>query len=324
MKYLKKPLKKDDIPTIEKNRPDDVFITCASPEKRCLGSITKFSDYRVKMSYVFEYSHENIDRSRNLKEMKKHLSKISKVKIIKTREENPIPGIHSLLKDIPTQIQDGSPMITLDISTFRKNHLLILLKALDLKGMLKDTRIVYTEPVDYGHALDRSLSFGIKDISVITTFTGLFNPSKDIQLVLFLGYEGDRAFGLLDNLDPHDCIVIIAKPAYRKSWEGRTEKLNNAIIKTVGRNNVKYIDSRDPAKVAMQLKEILSEPQNTKERFNHYIAPLGTKPQTLGIYYYVSKYGKDASIIYASPLRHNHKYLSNGIGPTWELPNVIQ
>ena len=306
------------ITTIKKDGSDDLFITCASPEARCLGSINRLHNYVVTTSYIFEYSHEDINRSKNLELMSSTLSRYGKVEIRKADEDDPIPSIQHFLKCIENCLSEN-PKITLDISTFRRNHLLLILKALDIKGLLVNTRILYTEPEDYGVKLNRPLSFGMKSISVIPTFTGLFDPSKDIQLVLFLGYDGDRALGLLENLDPHDCIVIIAKPAYKAEWEGRSEKLNKAVIEIVGEKNVKYIDSKDPIKVTYQLHKILSEPSNSAEVFNHYIAPLGTKPQTLGIYNYISQFEKEASLIYASPLRHNHEFLSTKIGPTWHL-----
>ena len=122
---------------------------------------------------------------------------------------------------------------------------------------------------------------------------------------------------LLDNLDPTDCLLLIPKPAYHEEWEGRTEKLNKSIINIVGQSKIKYIDSRNPVKVYNQIKSILSDPNYLK--YNHMISPLGTKPQTLGLFYYLSNNPSDTILIYGSPIRHNHLFYSKGIGRSWIL-----
>ena len=70
-------------------------------------------------------------------------------------------------------------------------------------------------------------------------------------LAIFLGYEGDRAMGLFENVDPHRCILIVPKPAFHPEWEGRTEKMNTTIIRALGKKSIRYADSRNPIKVAL-------------------------------------------------------------------------
>lgn len=309
------------ISTIHEGRPDDIFICCASFEERCLGSLRKLSDYRANQSFLFIYSHESERRNKHLKEMRKHLSYIGNFEEVTTEEDNPITAVQHVTTRIEQQISNVSdPAISLDISTLTKRHLLLLLKILDLRGLLSHTRLIYTEPKDYITDLDQPLSFGLKKISLIPTFVGQYDPSKDLLLVIFLGYEGDRAMALLENIDPNRCIVVIPKPAYHPEWEGRTEKMNSTILRALSEENVRYADSRSPTKVAQQLEATLSEPERSLEKYNHFIAPLGTKPQTVGIYLYTTWHPDSASIIYVAPLRHNEPFLSTGIGRSWLLP----
>ena len=53
--------------------------------------------------------------------------------------------------------------------------------------------------------------------------------------------------------------------------------------------------------------------------FARIVSPLGTKPQTLGVYNYVRKAEDPPAIVYASPQRHNHAFYSRGFGKTWVL-----
>ena len=123
---------------------------------------------------------------------------------------------------------------------------------------------------------------------------------------------------LYEDLDPADCMLLIADPPYRKEWKGRTEALNKEIINVVGKTKIRYIDSRNPIKVESQLSKILASEGCIG--YNHIISPLGTKPQTIGLFLYMLKNPANTLLTYGSPLRHNNLFYSYGIGRTWELP----
>ena len=83
--------------------------------------------------------------------------------------------------------------VTLDISTFTKRHLLLLLHALDHAGLWESLRILYTEPRDYVVDMYLPMSMGIRDVAPIPGFTNLNPPDQPVLLIIMLGYEGDRA-----------------------------------------------------------------------------------------------------------------------------------
>lgn len=312
----------ESIGTMVKNEPDDIFVFAGSPEVRCLGSVRKLeASYKANRVFILKYSHKNEQREIHLKEMRSILKKVGSIKEFLIDEETPIPIINEIIQEIDKYIRDfQNPKITIDISTLIKWHLLILLKALDLKGLLNKCRFIYTEPEEYITELFQPLSFGIKEIFPIPLFSGNFDFARDCLLVIMLGYEGDRAMGLLENIDPTECLLLIPKPAYHPEWEGRTEEMNKEIINIVGQSNIKYIDSRDPIIVAEGLKSIISEGYS---KYNCLISPMGTKPQTFGLYLYWSANTVNTTLIYSAPLRHNDLFYSKGIGRTWLLPSKL-
>ena len=321
MKRELEPAESERIETIKKNEPDDVFVCCGSPEERCKGTVRKLApSYKANAALLLRYSnHKSHKRGGNIKEMKERLEKVGEIREFAVDEENPIPVINDVIQNIEKYIADYTkPKITMDISTIIKWHLVILLKALDLKNICDKVRFLYTEPEDYVTDLFQPLSFGIRQIFPIPTYSGNYDFSKDSLLVLLLGYEGNRALALLEETDPADCLLLIAKPAYHEEWEGRAEEMNVGIINIVGRSKIKYIDSRNPVTVSHQLYKILSNPKYSK--YNHIISPLGTKPQTLGLYLYLSTNPLNTVLIYGSPLRHNEPFYSRGIGRSWVLP----
>ena len=311
--------KKEIISSIIPNEPDDVFICCSSPEERCKGAILRFNNYKAKKVFLIRYNGCNEKKKQNIIEMKNLLKNFGDIVEIKIHEQNPIPILMDLIKKIEVTCSFSSQRkITIDVSTMIKWHILILLKYLELKNLLKNVRILYTEPQDYETNLFNPLSFGIKKIFPIPLFSGEHDFSNESMLIIMLGYEGNRALALLEKKDPNKCLLLIAKPPYHKEWEGRTEEMNKAIINLVGESNIRYIDSRNPMIVANQLRELLSDPNISA--YNHYISPLGTKPQTIGLYLYLSTKPQNTILIYGSPLRHNELFYSHGIGDTWILP----
>jgi hypothetical protein len=318
------PLELEAIKTYAENQPDNLFICWGSPEERCKGAALKLHlNYKAEHVLILKYSnHGSKKREDNINEMKKRLKNVGKIEEILIDENKPLPMLRKICEKIEGLLSRShiQSCITIDISTPIKWHLLILLKFLDLRNLLGCARFLYTEPEDYITDLFQSLSFGIKEIFPIPTYYGNYDFSKRNLLVLMLGYEGSRAMAIYEDIDPAECLLLVADPPYRKEWKGRTEDMNKEIIGVVGASKIRYVHSRNPLEVGFQLQKILSE--NEYADYNHIISPLGTKPQTLGLYSYLSTNPLNTMVMYGAPLRHNELFYSSGIGKTWELPFV--
>lgn len=310
----------EEVRTCRSDTPDDIFICFSSFEERCLGVVRRFCNYVSKRSYILHIEdEENEERDKYCQELESRLSRIGTTRIIETQHKDPIMGMRLITKEINEACREQeSVAITLDISTFPKKQLLLMLRALDQSGLFESTRLLYTEPQKYAAQLNQPLSFGLKEIAAIPTFTGIYDSLKELTLIVFLGYEGDRALALWENIEPHKTIAVIMKPAYHDEWEGKTEEINSALLASLERESILYVDS-NPLSTVELLKNLIFS--NKPKQTNWYIAPLGSKLQTVGLYYFLSKYPEAASIIYASPLRHNETYFSKGIGRTVLVPS---
>lgn len=315
----------DEIENYFPDIPDTFLVTCASFEERCLGVPQRLSKrFQFKRGYVFVYDDPSKKREQNLKKLGILLTPKGRFERISTSENDPLPAIGRLyieLKSFKEKAELAHSTITLDISTFTKRHLLLLLKSLDDLGLWNNLRIFYTEPKKYITNLYLPMSTGIRAISPISCFISNSSPNLSLLLIIFLGYEGDRARAIYDSLDPEDTILIIPKPAYHEEWENKTEKMNRSLIRMVGEGKVETAHSIDPLDVSHLLQRI-------KKRFNPNkwrwaIVPLGTKPQALGLYSFWRKYPGTFSIIYAQPLKHNERFFSTGIGRTWLLKDQL-
>ncbi|MFX1538410.1 MAG: hypothetical protein ACFFDI_29820 [Promethearchaeota archaeon] len=306
----------EEVSTIKPSLADHVFLCSASPEKRCCGVIEKLSgSYRVNQSIIIQYEHKSQRRKENMLDMEKHLLQFGSVDKCVMNESAVLPKINELILNIRSMVKKQEPpRITIDITTIIKWHLLLLLKALAQHTLLPYVRFLYTEPQEY--VIERPLSVYVREIFPVPLFQGHYNFSRNTLLVIILGYEGNRAIALFENIDPDECLLIVAKPAYNLEWEGRTEKMNKEIINLVGRKKVKYLHSRNPRIVTEQLEKLLLSKKFLT--YNHFIAPLGTKPQVLGLFNYYQNHQEQTNVVSISPLRHSELY-SKEIGKTWVL-----
>ena len=297
----------------------EIFIGCASFEDRCLGALSLLSaNYRFDHSYLCIYDDPNEARQPNVKAMAERLQSSGPTSTILTSKHNPSRSIAKLLTRIRALALKSQVNVTLDVSTFTKRHLLLLLLALDDAGLWESLRLIYTEPKDYVVDMYLPMSVGIKEVAPIPGFTNIKPPDKPVLLVIMLGYEGDRAMALFQSIEPNETVLLVPRPAYRPEWEGRTEELNRQLVSLLGEDAIVYADSRDPLQVKIALNEVLDTRYPT-ENWTCLVSPLGTKPQTVGLYLLWRDNPGSCAIVYAQPLRHNKRYYSKGSGPTWEL-----
>ena len=207
--------------------------------------------------------------------------------------------------------------VVIDISAFTKRHLLMVLRWFDDLGLWDNLHVVYSEPGDYLVSDYIPLSFGLASFQQVPGFSACPDLSRPVHLMLFLGYEGDRALAVHEQIQPMRTTLVVPDPPYRADWVGRTERFNRDLLTLVGEQEVRKTDGLDPALASATLAEVFG--RSGRSQVARIVCPLGTKPQTLGIYDYVRKADDPPAVVYAGPLRQNRAFFSTGIGPTWLL-----
>ena len=297
---------------------DEILIGCASFEDRTTAVAGKLSEkYKISNSFIFKYDEKNKTtlRDQNFEKLKNILLRHSKnVNPIICDHHDPLDGI-SKIRDLWQNrgILLENKNVSIDITTFTKQYLLVLLKFIERQNP-KSVRMFYTEPEDYAVKWDKPLSYGLIDIVSVPTFGGHFYSEKETLLILQLGYEGDRAYGIWERFTPHKTILLIGRPSFRGSWEGRVEKFNDKLISKLPAESINYIPTLDPFAVSTNLDNLI---EKYSEKFNVSVSPLGPKPQVIGCYLSVKKY-PDVQIIYAIPKLHEEEYFTKKVGKIWQ------
>lgn len=301
-------------------QPDDLFICSVSFEERCVGTCRLFDDYKFDNGFVFVNDQPVENKEQRLREITETTQPLGKVEILPYSETDPAGSIALFTMHLhELGLNPTSSIITLDITTFNKRHLLMLLKELDELGYWSSLRVLYTEPQDYATDLYLPLSMGIKQIDPVPGFVNTQPLNKPLLLLILLGYEGDRAMALFNNIDPNETLLVVPKPAFHDEWEGRTEKMNSDLITLLGDEKLRHADSRNPEEVAATLAKILTSGDHNLDDWSCYVSPLGTKPQIVGLYLFWRQNQNQFSILYAQPLKHNEFFNSTGVGRTWLL-----
>lgn len=309
----------EKIGTLFDEKPDDLFLCSAHREEKCLGVVKRMDQYEADHAFIFlNPDTTDDDEKANAKELQERLSAVSNINLVQKRKEDPIAAIRNLKMSIQAMKRSADELVvTLDISSFTKQEVLLILRSLDYLQASVRLRILYTEPEDYNVVTSRDeLVLGLDRITTVPTFEANYDPQKGLTLILFLGYEGDRALAVWENLEPNRTIAVVPKPAFRPGWEGRTEDVNSALLAALDTQDIHFADSLDPSSSVNLLLDLLQSMSGNKS--NWYIATLGTKLQTVGVYYFIAQNRKNiASIIDVRVHGTKLEYLSFGIGPTW-------
>jgi hypothetical protein len=206
--------------------------------------------------------------------------------------------------------------ITLDITTFTKSLLLELLFYLRTFLSLDKLRFVYTVPQKYAHPEEGPLSFGIKSLNVLSSFWGGWSPIKDDLLMVILGYEEMRAWSLINRFDANLNLLFTTSPGSLDEWSEHSAIYNERLISELP--PVDSIPALDPIQTSEVLGKYVTDDFCSK--YNVFISPMGTKPQIVGLFYYILVHPETpVNIITTTPIEHNIPYYSWGIGETYEF-----
>ena len=313
------PVRLEGLKQYDDRCPDSTLLLFASPEVRCLGVPRLLEHYRVDQICIGRIIDEpNDTRAENIRKMERLCDGVAPIVPCSFKHSDRLFGLDELAR-IASRGTGKQRVVAIDISTVPRNSLLLALRTLDRLPTTIVPRILYTEPGDYRRELDQPLSYGLRGVTVVPTFVAPYVASQELVLIIFLGYERDRTLGIWQGIEPHRTIAVVARPAYHPEWEGLTEKLNAPLLAAIDRRNIRYVDPRSPPATAAFLEKEIAAGSWPAET-NFYIAPMGTKPQTVGLYSFLRKHPDAATVVYGSPIESNNEYISTGVGQTWELP----
>jgi hypothetical protein len=283
MKIFDQPVEIERLNRINEYGPDDLFVCCAGFEDRCIQAVAKMGmSFRTRFSVIFvvedPFYKQQVDT--NLFKLQAELGKRTSegVFVIRCQRDAPTEAISQLRgvwKRCSPKDAD-EPYITIDISGFTKIYLLELLHFLVAEQNMGIPRLVHTTQT---YAPTR-LTSGVEQITTVPNFFGSISIEKDTLLIIFLGFEPERALSVWKSLNPAHTIGIITDPPR----DGKQEYLeyarrNNARLLSMPTVEVRTVPPDDPYASRNVLEMIYQE---VKDSNNMVIGPSVTKSQLLG------------------------------------------
>lgn len=299
-----------------------VIIACSSHEDRCKGLLAYVGGCALREVVLLHYNDPNPGRERNHRHMMTAFQRVAdRVTDLPFTEASPVASLRANVPALVEAVRQACDApIVLDISVLTRRHLLMMLRWLDDRDLWDRLTVVYSEPADYVVSRHIPLSFGLMTLQEIPGFSACSDLSRPVHLMMFLGYEGDRALAVYEQTQPMKTTLVIPHPPYQATWKGRTEEFNRDLLALVGEDAIVKGDPVDPDATHAILTTVLGADRTADEA--RIVCPLGTKPQTLGTYSFTRQCSDPPAIIYASPLRHNHTFFSDGVGRSWLLKSA--
>lgn len=194
---------------------------------------------------------------------------------------------HSLV--IPA-VKNTTERALIDVTTFTHEHLLMMLYFLKNENLLDKVTFAYTGAQDYSLNMPIEeiwLTKGVKQVRSVIGFPGELVPSKDLHLIVLVGFEHERAQTVIEAYEPAHLSLGFA-PRLR-SVSDQLSETNKAFFSRVQtfvsqtRQDTTRVDEFEFSCVdPHQARDAILNQVKKEDGYNTVICPLNTKISTVG------------------------------------------
>ncbi|XOV92682.1 MAG: hypothetical protein ACFHWX_21050 [Bacteroidota bacterium] len=177
--------------------------------------------------------------------------------------------------------------ILVDTTSIKHPLIFYLLKIFKEKFQIGNLFFAYSEPERYLEDTSvKSRKFELTDrfigAGTMPGFVRTNNDSKDKLLVVALGFEGNRFKKAFEEVEPSErkTFAIVGFPSFRPNWQFYVYDQNQSALE---RSKAFHNIYRATANSPFDIYNILTKIKRLNSNSNLIIAPLGTKPHSIGI-----------------------------------------
>ncbi|MCP1384814.1 hypothetical protein [Runella salmonicolor] len=287
----------------------DLFIFSSGFERRSTKLGESLNDLQLKQSYVFHLDETYKISYENIIIVKKN---IPKTEIVVYPKNNPLEtfsiynGIIS--KFIENNFKNDKLKVVIDITTFTREVMLILIKVLSNKSVSRKLNVllVYTPAKSYSESKESLwLTKGVRDIRSVVGYSGLHSPSKKLLLIVLTGFEEERTERIIESFEPFK--LILGKPSQKHSINSELNIISNQKFDLI-KDKFKRIlleEFEFSCQNIGNTKDIISQIHNKyRNEYNIVISPLNNKVSTIAVGI-AGLENQDIQICYASANQYN-------------------
>lgn len=262
----------------------DLFICSAGFEQRSTMVAQHINITNIKNKAVFHILNSYQLSEDNLKK----IQSLGNFDVIEYPKNEPIQT-YDIIKEYLSSIQTNlKSRVLLDITTFTREVLLIILKIFNDEAMKREYTLhfIYTPAGAYETSTnldEKWLTKGVRDIRSIFGYSGLHTPSKKLMLIILAGIEDERVETIIENFEP--AALLLGKPNKTSSNHAlldqksdiTNERLKNKYPSFLGDFEFSCSDISETKDAIKNLCE------RYEDEYNITIAPLNNKISTLGV-----------------------------------------
>jgi hypothetical protein len=202
-------------------RSYDLFICSSSFEERCLSIANSLNKNCFDKSLIVSNIDLNQYVGANANKLREILSASSEIIEIKTTD--PLFTADNIDSKLLNAIGSGfSGSILLDLTAFTHESLLILLRLIYLRYPVAKVTCTYSNAAEYSvgdDVMQKWLSRGVGEVRSVLGFPGNVVPSRKTHLILIVGYEHERASGIIEAIEPNSIAL-----GFGRSGSATTDK----------------------------------------------------------------------------------------------------
>src|SRR5690606_4198223 len=194
---------------------------------------------------------------------------------------------------------DKKLSIVIDITTFTREVLLILFKAIHLQNYMDRSNIylIYTPAENYPYEW---LTKGVRYIRSIFGYSGMILPSKKLMLIILSGFENERTEEIINSFEPN--AILLGKPSYEDSINGNLGNRGQKEFEQIKQKHLSNIVEEfefsciEVDKTMNVIEELINK---YGEEYNIILSPLNNKVSTIATSFVALK-NDNIQVCYAS------------------------
>lgn len=284
----------------------DLFICSSGFESRSKSFAQAIESNNIKKGYIFHIDENYTISYENLKELQ---STISSLEMVQHPKNNPIETYDIILQKLSnfyetTNVNFDTLNLVIDVTTFTREVLLILFKALHNKLFLNKFKIflVYTPAENYPCDW---LTKGVRYIRSIFGYSGMISPSKKLMLVILNGFENERTEEIINSFEPN--AIVLGTPPHEDSINNQLSdrgKINFEEIKYKYQSNIIEEFEFSCVELEKTIDAVEKIIVKYEDEYNIVLSPLNNKVSTIALAFVALK-NENVQICYASANQYN-------------------
>jgi hypothetical protein len=286
----------------------DLFICSSGFEERSTFLGKLLNSKKVAKAFVFHLEDNYILAERNAMLISENLNQLEKKVYPRHNAIETFDIFYSFFNEYLDK--KNIPNVVIDITTFTREVLLILIKVLSIDIFINcfSVKLIYTPAESYPVWLTK----GVRKIRSVFGYSGLHLPSKKLLLIILNGFETERTKEIIDSFESNG--ILLGKPTEIDSINDDLNRISkekfNHIVDKYGDSILEKFEfsCQDIIKTKHTIETLV---RKYRDEYNIVISPLNNKVSSLGVAL-LGIEDENVQVCYASANQYNIKDYSKG------------